>query len=156
MVKPIPDGYRSITPYLSVQGAAAAIEFYTRAFGARERMRLPGPDGKLGHAELEFGDSVVMLADPWPGGPCQPPGEAGTPVSLHLYVEDVDAAYARAVAEGATPVRPVETHFYGDRGGALRDPFGHVWHLATHVEDVPPEEITRRMQAMMGGGQGGG
>lgn len=155
MVKPIPDGYRSITPYLSVQGAAAAIEFYARAFGARERMRLPGPDGKLGHAELEFGDSVVMLADPWPGGYGQPPGEGGAPVTLHLYVEDVDAAFARAVAAGATQVMPVQTHFYGDRGGALRDPFGHVWHLATHVEDVPPEEITRRMQAMMGGQDGG-
>ena len=151
MVRPIPEGYRSITPYLSVRGAAAAIEFYARAFGARERMRLPGAEGRLGHAELEIGDSVVMLADPWPGGASQPPGEGGTPVTLHLYVEDVDAAYARAVAEGATPVMPVQTHFYGDRGGTLRDPFGHLWHLSTHVEDVPPEEITRRMAAMTGG-----
>jgi PhnB protein len=155
MVQPIPDGYRSITPYLSIQGAAAAIEFYTRAFGAHERMRLPGPEGRLGHAEMEFGDSVVMLADPWPGGYGQPPGDAGTPVTLHLYVEDVDAAFARAVAAGATQVMPVQDHFYGDRGGALRDPFGHVWHLATHVEDVPPEEIARRMQAMTSG-QGSG
>jgi PhnB protein len=146
-VAPIPPGYRSITPYLAIDGAAQAIAIYTAAFGARERMRLPRPDGKVGHAEIEIGDSVVMLADPWPGNAFSPP-KGDVSVSIHLYVTDVDAVFARAVAAGATAERPVETMFYGDRGGSLRDPFGHRWHVATHVEDVAPEEIGRRMAAM--------
>jgi PhnB protein len=144
---PVPQGYRSITPYLSVDGAAEAIAWYARAFGARERMRLAMGGGRLGHAEIEVGDSLVMLADPWPQGDFNPP-RGSVPVMLHLYVGDVDAAFARAVAAGATPLRPVETQFYGDRSGSLRDPFGHVWHLATQVEQVSPEEIQRRMAAM--------
>ena len=146
-VAPIPPGYRSVTPYLAVDGAARAIEFYAKAFGARERMRLDGPEGRVAHAEVEVGDSVVMLADPWPGHGFRAPQGADVSVSIHLYVTDVDAVCARAVAAGATLDRPVETMFYGDRTGTLRDPFGHRWHVATHVEDVAPEEIHRRMGA---------
>jgi PhnB protein len=145
-VAPIPPGYRSITPYLAVDGAAKAIEFYATAFGARERLRMPRPDGRIAHAELEIGDSLVMLADPWPEGHFLPPQGEAVPVSLHLYVPDVDAVAARAVAAGARLERPVETQFYGDRSGTLRDPFGHRWHLATHVEDVSEEEVARRMK----------
>lgn len=147
-VSPIPQGYHTLTPYLIVDGAARAIAYYAAAFGARERMRLDTPGGTLGHAELEIGDSVLMLADPWPGGTCQGPGPDSPPVTLHLYVPDVDAAMARAVAAGGTVLRPAQDTFYGDRSGSLRDPFGHVWNLATHIEDVAPEEITRRMGAM--------
>ena len=147
-VKAIPEGYGSITPYLTVDGGARAIAFYAEAFGARERMRLDGPGGKLGHAEIEIGDSVVMLGDPWPGGHSAPPAGGTVPVTIHLYVEDVDASFARAVGAGAIPLMPVKDQFYGDRSGVVRDPFGHVWHLASHVEDVSPEEIGRRMQAM--------
>lgn len=148
-VKAVPEGYGSITPYLTVDGAARAIDFYTAAFGARERMRLEAPGGKLGHAEIEIGGGVVMLSDPWPGSHSAPPPAGGpVPVTIHLYVEDVDAGFARAIAAGATSVMPVKDQFYGDRSGMVRDPFGHVWYLATHVEDVPPEEMGRRMQAM--------
>jgi PhnB protein len=155
-VKPIPDGYSSITPYLIVDGAAKAIEFYKAVFGAKERMRLGGPDGKVGHAELEIGGSVVMLADEHPAmGALAPPTVGGTPVGLHVYLEDVDAVAVRAIAAGATLKRPVENQFYGDRLGTIVDPFGHVWHISTHIEDVSPDEINRRAAAMgHGGGQG--
>ena len=144
---PIPPGYHSITPYLAVDGAARAIEFYTSVFGARERLRLPRPDGGIAHAELEIGDSLLMLADPWPGGNFAAPHGEAVAVSIHLYVPDVDAVFARAVIAGATPERSVATQFYGDRSGTLRDPFGHRWHISTHIEDVSLEEIGRRMTA---------
>ncbi len=140
-----PEGYRSVTPYLAVDGAARAIGFYAEAFGARERMRLDAPGGKIG-------DSVVMLADPWPGGAFEAPRGESASVSIHIYVSDADAVFARALAAGATAIRPVETHFYGDRGGTLRDPFGHHWHVATRVEDLSPEEIRGRMAAQAGAG----
>ena len=148
-VQPIPEGYHSLTPYLIVAGAARAIEFYKSVFGATERMRLGGPDGKIGHAELEIGDSLIMLADEHPEmGALAPPTVGGTPVGLHVYVADVDAVAAKAVAAGATLKRPVENQFYGDRLGSLIDPFGHLWHISTHVEDVSPDEIARRAAAM--------
>jgi len=148
-VKPIPDGYHSITPYLIVDGGARAIDFYTRAFGARERMRMPAPNDRIGHAELEIGDSVIMLADEHPEMDARSAGHyGGSPVSILLYVRDVDAQFKQAIEAGATEVRPVADQFYGDRSGMLRDPFGHSWHLATHTEDVSMEEMTRRMAAM--------
>jgi PhnB protein len=151
-VPPIPPGYRSVTPYLILENAARALAWYAEAFGARERMRLPMPDGRIGHAEIEIGDSVVMLADAMPEcGMRDPRALGGSPVTLHLYVAEVDVTVARAVAAGAALQRPVETQFYGDRSGTVQDPFGHIWHLATHVEEVPPEEIARRMRAMGGG-----
>jgi PhnB protein len=151
-VKPIPDGYSSITPYLIVTDGAGAIAFYQQAFGAKLRMRLDGPGGKIGHAELEIGDSLVMLADEHPEmGALAPPTVGGTPVGLHLYLEDVDAVAAKALAAGATLKRPVENQFYGDRLGSIVDPFGHLWHISTHVEDVSPEEIGRRSAAMVQG-----
>ncbi len=147
-VKPIPEGYRSVTPYLAVKQAADAIEFYRRAFGAKERMRMPGPDGKIGHAELEIGNSVIMLADEHPDMDFRGPASiGGTSVTLHLYVPDVDATFSKATAAGAKPVRAVEDQFYGDRAGSVRDPFGHVWHIATHKEDLSPEELRRRAEA---------
>jgi|SRR5579884_803092 len=149
-VKPIPDGYSTLTPYLIVPDAAAAIDFYRRAFGAEERMRLVRPDGKVGHAELVIGTSVVMLADEHPPMNARAPAAyGGSPVSLHLYVADVDATAAKAVAAGARVVRPVQDQFYGDRLGTFEDPGGHVWHISTHIEDVPPEEIGRRAEAAM-------
>lgn len=154
-VPPIPPGYRSVAPCLAVEGAARAIAFYVEVFGARERMRLAMPGDRIGHAEIEIGDSVVMLADPWPEGGFQPPvPDAPTHAMVHLYLEDADATFARAVAAGAVVLQPMETKFYGDRSGTLRDPFGQRWTLATHVEDVPPEEIERRFQAMLDQGQG--
>lgn len=145
-VKPIPDGFHTLTPYLTVKGAAQAIDFYKRAFGARERFRMPGPDGKtLGHAEVTIGDSILMLADEFPGCGQSPQALHGTPVSLLLYVSDVDAAFQRAVAAGATVKQPVENKFYGERAGCLVDPFGHIWTLMTHIEDVPPQEMKKRM-----------
>lgn len=147
-VKPIPEGYRSVTPYLALKQAADAIEFYRRAFGAKERMRMPGPDGKIGHAELEIGNSVIMLADEYPDMDFRGPASiGGTSVTLHLYVPDVDATFSKATAAGAKPVRAVEDQFYGDRAGSVRDPFGHVWHIATHKEDLSPEELRRRAEA---------
>jgi PhnB protein len=148
-VQPIPEGYPSLIPYLSVRGAARAIEFYTQAFGARERYRLPGPDGTtVGHAELEIGDSLIMLADEMPAyGNRSPQSLDGTSVSFALYVEDVDAAFARAVGAGATVLQPVENRFYGDRAGTVADPFGHQWSLMTHIENVPPEEMEKRVAA---------
>jgi PhnB protein len=150
-VKPIPDGYHSITPYLIVADGAGAIAFYQQAFEAKVRMRLAPPDGKIGHAELRIGDSLIMLADEAPQmGALAPPTVGGSPVGLHLYVEDVDAVVARAVAAGATVTRPVADQFYGDRLGTIEDPFGHRWHVSTHIEDVAPEEIGRRAAALHG------
>jgi PhnB protein len=142
-VLPIPKGYHAVTPYLAIKGAAKAIDFYKTAFGATERFRMPSPDGKsLMHAELQLGDSVVMLADEFPGmGFVGPKTLKGTPVTIHLYVADVDATFKKAVAAGAKKKRPVEDQFYGDRSGTVVDPFGHVWHLSTHVKDVTPEEL---------------
>jgi PhnB protein len=148
-VKPIPDGYHSVTPYLVVKGAARAIEFYGRAFGAVELFRMAQGDGRIGHAELRVGDSRVMLADEFPEiGARSPETIGGSPVTLMLYVEDVDATVARAVAAGARLTRSVADQFYGDRNGGVTDPFGHVWFVATHVEDVPAEELERRRAAL--------
>jgi PhnB protein len=145
MTKPIPDGYPRLTPYLIVDDGSAAIDFYTSILGATERMRMAGPGGKVGHAELELGDSLIMLADEHPEvGAVGPRSVGGTPVSMHVYVEDVDDVFKRAVNAGATATRPVEEQFYGDRLGAFEDPFGHKWNVATHVEDVPPEEMEKR------------
>ena len=149
-VAPIPAGYHSVTPYLIIDGAAKAIDFYKHAFEAEELLRMPGPDGKVAHAEIKIGDSPVMMADAqeeYRG----PKSYGGTPVSLMIYVEDVDRIFRQALAAGATQQRPVVNQFYGDRSGTLVDPFGHVWTVATHVEDVSPEEIDRRMSKMMQG-----
>ena len=149
-VKPVPDGYRSVTPYLFVGDAAAAIEFYKKVFGASERMRMDWGGGKIGHAELEVGDSVIMLASEFPEmGVLSPKAVGGTPVSLLVYVENVDEVFARAIAEGAEEVRPVDNQFYGDRSGTFRDPGGHLWSVATHVEDVSSEELDRRTKEML-------
>ncbi|HEY1434345.1 MAG TPA: VOC family protein, partial [Thermoanaerobaculia bacterium] len=143
--------YRRVTPYLVLVGAAEAIEFYAKIFGAVETVRMPGPGGRIAHAEIKIGDSVVMLADENPDAPWHGPRSmGGSPVSLVLYVENVDDTVARAVAAGAKLVRPVENQFYGDRTGGLEDPFGHQWHIATHIEDVTPDEMRRRMAAMQG------
>ncbi len=151
-VKPIPEGYPQVTPYLCVDGAAAAIEFYSQVFGGSERTRMPAPDGKVGHAEVQIGDSLVMLSDEFPEmGMRGPKAVGGTPVTLSVYVEDVDAVFDRAVQAGANPLRPVETQFYGDRSGQFEDPFGHRWSVATHVEDVPPDEMEKRMSEVMAG-----
>ncbi|HZP58043.1 MAG TPA: VOC family protein [Dehalococcoidia bacterium] len=144
-VKPIPDGYHSVTPYLYIKGAAQAIDFYKRAFGARERMRMAGPDGTVGHAEIQIGDSVVMLAD---APATAADARKGVTSSLLIYTEDVDAMWKRALDAGATEVQPLENKFYGDRMGMVRDPFGHEWSLGTHIEDVSPQEMERRMAAM--------
>jgi PhnB protein len=147
-VKPIPEGFHTVTPYLSVKGAGQAIEFYKRAFGAQERFRMPGPDGKtIGHAELTMGNSILMLADEMPGcGNHSPASLKGTPVSFMIYVENADAAFKRAVDAGAKIKQPVENKFYGERAGSVVDPFGHQWTLMTHVEDVPPAEMQKRMK----------
>jgi PhnB protein len=151
-VKPIPDGYPQLTPYLAVERAGDAIDFYSKVFGANERMRMPGPDGKVGHAELEIGDSMIMLADEFPDmGHRGPKAIGGTPVTINLYVEDVDDTFRRALEEGATALRDVEDQFYGDRAGQFEDPFGHRWNIATHVEDVPPDEMEKRAAAAMSG-----
>ncbi|MFO1317722.1 MAG: VOC family protein [Burkholderiales bacterium] len=142
-VVPVPAGYHSVTPYLIVAGAAQAIAFYRKAFDAEELLRLPGPDGKIAHAEVKIGDSPVMLADEMEDMRGPQPGTA-PPVSLMIYVPDVDRVFAQALAAGAKERRPVADQFYGDRTGTLVDPFGHVWSIATHVEDVPPDEIDRR------------
>ena len=145
MVNPIPEGYPRVTPYLIVDGAAAAIEFYEAVLGARERMRMGGPDGKVGHAEVDIGDSVVMLADEHPEiGALGPRSVGGTPVSLHVYVDDVDDVFKRAIDAGARELQAVEDRFYGDRLGTFEDPFGHRWSVATHVEDVPEDEMAKR------------
>ena len=144
-VKPIPKGYQSVIPALSIQGAAEAIEFYKRAFGAQERYRMPGPNNSIAHAELEIGDSVVMLSDQFEQSTGKPPKElGGTSVGLMLYVENADEVIQQAVDAGATVAAPLEDQFWGDRFGSVIDPFGHAWGLATHVEDVSPEEIGER------------
>lgn len=149
VVKPIPDGYHTVTPYLIVKDAAGAIEFYEKAFGATEIMRMPDPSGKVGHAEIKIGDSPIMLADEFPEmGARSPQSIGGSPVSILLYVEDADSRFAQAVAAGAKSIRPLKDQFYGDRSGSVEDPFGHVWHIATHKEDVSHEEMQRRMDAM--------
>ncbi|HEV8584345.1 MAG TPA: VOC family protein [Methylomirabilota bacterium] len=147
-VKPIPEGYHTVIPYLSIKGASDAIEFYKKAFEAKELMRMAQPDGRIGHAELQIGDSKVMLADESPEMDFRSPRSVGgSPVMLHLYVEDVDTVVGRAVASGAKVLRPIQDQFYGDRSGTLADPYGHLWHVATHKEDLSPEEIGRRAAA---------
>jgi PhnB protein len=149
-VKPIPEGYHTVTPYLAVDDAAEAIEYYRRAFGANERVRMAASDGRIGHAELEIGDSLVMLSDPFPQATTRSPKElGGTSVSVFMYVEDVDAIVKRAVDAGATITMEVADQFWGDRFGSVQDPFGHSWSIATHVEDVPPEEMAERAKAAM-------
>jgi PhnB protein len=147
-VKPIPDGYPRVTPYLIVDGAVAAIDFYSKVFGATERMRMASPGDKIGHAELELGESLIMLADEM--GIRGPKSIGGTPVTISVYVDDVDGVFERAVAEGANATRQVENQFYGDRSGQFEDPFGHRWSVASHVEDVPPDEMEKRAAEAMG------
>lgn len=148
-VKPIPEGYHTLTPYLVMKDCARAIEFYKSVFDATETMRMPEPGGGVGHAELRIGDSALMLADEHPQmGALGPRSIGGTPVGLVIYVPDVDATVARAVAAGATLKGAVEDKFYGDRMGSIVDPFGHLWHVGTHKEDVSPEEMQRRMAAL--------
>jgi uncharacterized glyoxalase superfamily protein PhnB len=151
MAKPVPEGYRTVTPYLTIKGAAQAIEFYRRAFGAQEIDRITGPDGtSVMHAEIRIGDSVVMLSDEMPKAGCRSPETlGGTTGSLYLYVPDVDAAFQRALDAGATAIMPPADMFWGDRFGQLADPFGHQWGMATHKEDVTPDEIRRRGVAFM-------
>ena len=150
MAKAIPDDYQRVTPYLYIDGAGTAIDFYCSVLGARERMRMPAPDGRIGHAELEIGDSVIMLADANPDMDVRSPRSiGGTPIALHVYVEDVDSVFGQAVKAGAKQLRPVENQFYGDRSGQFEDPFGHRWNVATHVEDVPPDEMAKRAAAAM-------
>ncbi len=148
-VKPIPDGYHSVTPYLIVKGAAEAIVFYQRAFGATELFRVPGPGDAVMHAEIKIGDSIIMLADEFPQMDALGPKTiGGSPVGLMLYLPDVDEAFHRAIAAGAKELRPLQNQFYGDRSGTVEDPFGHKWTITTHIEDVSSEEIERRMAAM--------
>lgn len=149
-VKPIPDGFHTVTPYLTVNDAARAIDFYKRAFGAQETVRMPGPPGKIGHAELKIGDSTVMLADEMPGSGCRSPQAlGGSTVNIFLYVKDVDSAFTQAVNAGAKADSQPADMFWGDRFGRLTDPFGHSWSMATHKEDVAPEEMKKRMSAMV-------
>lgn len=156
-VKPIPEGYHSVTPYLIVRGGVAAIEYYTKAFGAVELFRISAPGGKVGHAEIKIGDSMIMLADEHPQmGYNGPETIGGTPVSLMIYVEDVDTVFERAVTAGGTVKEALQDKFYGDRMGSLVDPFGHIWHIATHKEDVPMDEMERRAKEQAAGASGGG
>ena len=144
-VKPIPDNYPQVVPYLCVDGASAAVEFYCAVFGATERMRMAEPDGRLGHVELEIGTAVIMLSDEFPDlGVLAPKTVGGTPVTMSVYVEDVDEVFRRAIGAGATALRAVENQFYGDRTGRFEDPFGHQWSVATHVEDVSLQDMARR------------
>ena len=154
-VKSIPEGYHSVTPYLIINGAADAIEYYQKAFGAVELFRFPAPGGKIGHAEIKIGDSPIMLADEHPEmGYKSPQSWGGTPVSLMIYVEDVDTIFKQAIAAGGKEQQAVKDQFYGDRLGTLADPFGHVWTIATHKEDVSMEEMQRRMKSAQTGGGG--
>ena len=153
MAQPIPDNYPRVTPYLIVDGGDAAIGFYKSVLGATERGRMDGPDGKVGHAELEIGDSLVMLADEHPEVDAfGPKSVGGTPVSLHIYVEDADSTFERAIDAGAKQLQPVEDKFYGDRSGSFEDPFGHHWNVATHVEDISPDEMSKRAAEAMSSG----
>jgi len=148
-VSPIPSGYHAVTPYLSVRGAADAIDFYKQAFGAKEIMRMPGPDGKLGHAEVCIGDSRVMLSDEYQDMDfLGPKSRGGTTVHMHVYVPNCDAQVERAVKAGAKVVRPVTDQFYGDRSGCVEDPFGHLWHLSTHIEDVPMSKLRKKAEEL--------
>jgi len=151
-VKPVPDGYHTVTPYLVIKGAAAALEFYKKAFGAEELLRMPAPDGTIAHAEIRIGDSTIMMGEEQPGMEFIA-AKPGTPssVGLMLYVANVDEMFKRALAAGGRELRPLKNQFYGDRSGTLADPFGHVWTIATHMEDVTPEEMDRRFKAEMGG-----
>ena len=147
MARAIPEGYHSVTPYLIIKDAAMAIDFYKRAFGAMELMRMPTPEGRIGHAEIRIGDSAIMLADEYPEmGHRSPQSLGGTGVSLMVYVERVDETFKKAIAAGATEVQPLKDQFYGDRSGTLQDPFGHVWTIATHIEDIEPAEMQRRLK----------
>jgi PhnB protein len=149
-VQPIPKNYPVLTPYLCIKGAAQAIEFYKKAFGAKERMRMPAPGGMIGHAELEIGPSLFMLSDEFPhGGTGSPTSLNGTTATMMVYVKDVDAVFAKATEAGATVVKPVQNMFYGDRSGSLKDPFGHHWMVATHIEDVSPKEMMKRSKEAM-------
>lgn len=151
-VKPIPEGYHSVTPIMIVKGGSAAIEFYKKAFGATELFRIDGPDGTVGHAEIKIGDSPIMLADEFPDlGYVSPQTLGGTPVSILIYVDDADTTFNQAIAAGGQQLKPLEDQFYGDRSGTLKDPFGHVWTVATHTEDVAPEEMEKRAAAAHGG-----
>jgi PhnB protein len=148
--KAIPDGYHSVTPYLIIKGAADAMKFYKSAFGAAELMRMAGPDGKIGHAEMKIGDSVIMLADEHPEmGHRGPQSLGGVAVSLVVYLDHVDEVFKQALVSGAKEIRPLKDQFYGDRSGTLQDPFGHQWTLATHIEDVAPDELRRRAEKSM-------
>lgn len=150
-VKPIPDGYHTVTPYLTIRNAAAALDYYKRAFGADEIFRIANPQGKVGHAEIRIGDSAIMLCDEFPEMGAQGPESiGGTPVMMHLYVENVDALVERAVNAGGKLERPVADQFYGDRAGLVIDPFGHKWWISTHVEDVPPDELKKRSEVAFG------
>ena len=152
-VNPIPAEYPRVVPYLSVDGAAKAIDFYRDVLGADLRGRMDGPDGKVGHAEISIGESVIMLADPFPEAGNKTPADlGGSPVMLMVYVEDVDAVFAKAISAGSKEIAPVQDQFYGDRSGQFEDPFGHRWNVASHVEDVPPEEMEQRAAAAMSGG----
>jgi PhnB protein len=155
-VRPIPQGHHTVTPYLIVGDAASALEFYQTAFGGHELMRLPAPHGRIGHAEIKIGDSVVMLADENPEMDARSPQSfGGSPVSIHLYVEDVDAVTDLAIAAGATVLHPVKNQFYGDRSGTVVDPFGHIWHIATRKEDLTPEALHERIAAAIAQHGGG-
>ena len=151
--KPIPEGFHAVTPHLVVRGAVEAIDYYKRAFGAVERFRMAGPDGKnIMHAELVIGDSIIFLCDEMPDMDCRSPAALqGTPVSIHLYVDDADAVFSRAVSAGGRVTMPLQDMFWGDRFGEIEDPYGHRWSIASHVEDVPPEEIERRGTEAFGG-----
>jgi PhnB protein len=153
-VSPVPDGYHSVTPYLIVKDAAGAIEFYKQAFDGTEIMRLEGPGGTIAHAEIRIGDSPVMLAGEHPQmGALSPDSIGGSPVSMCIYTEDVDTLFRQALDAGGEEIRPVQDQFYGDRSGTLKDPFGHQWTLATHIEDVSNEELQGRMERMMQQGE---
>jgi PhnB protein len=154
MVQPVPTGYAGVTPYLIIRGAARALDFYKKAFGATELMRFPAPGGKIGHAEMKIGDGVVMLADESPEmGHNSPQALGGTPITLMFYVADVDAQFAKALAAGGVVKQPLKDQFYGDRSGTITDPFGHIWTIATHVEDVSAEEMQKRIAALTPSGQ---
>ncbi|HXO20083.1 MAG TPA: VOC family protein [Thermoanaerobaculia bacterium] len=149
-VKPIPEGYHSVTPYLTVKGGAKAIEFYKKAFGAKEIFRMADPSGQVGHAEIQIGDSRIMLSDEFPTmGGRSPQTLGGSPVAIMLYVENVDQVFKQALAAGAKEDRPIKDQFYGDRSGSVLDPFGHKWFVSTHIEDVPPEEMKKRSEEVM-------